>query len=1501
MGMSAPASATTGIGLTVKVTGKSGTPLSDIAVYALRLVSGVEPEDDPGVLAKAVAKQPGSYSFTAAQLLAGATYTLEFDPTGTSRGSAFSQFLGGTTSLDRAKTFTDDGSTPTISASLATNSVIAGKITGPTGAAVSGAYVQSYTDNGDGWFPDSFVKTSSKGTYTLDDADPGIYKLEVYAPSSKYAPVFSGNASSLDAAAAFSTTVGKTTTENVAFPKASGAISGKTNGQFEGSVFPLANATPVAYPVTSEDNSTVTPVAESVDRDRATYGARASSKGSWSITGLASGDYVVQLLPYYYNEESGYVSAGISAPDDLNSAKVIHVAAGKTTSAGTSQVNASETGASLSVYVYNGDSSTNAALVGARVQLQRVDDPDEIYQGTTNASGNLTLGLQGKIPAIQPGEFTIWILGPDENWQPTQQEIELNSSEQSTSFGLFPYTGGHGFQQSPTIDKTDTTVGTTYTVSAVGALPLPTLQYQWLRDGHPIYAATGSSYTSHSSDFGTQLSVRVTESSLGFAWVTESASVAGLVSNNNSAPTETSPPEITSGSGIAHPGSVLSAFPGKWSVSGLHFSYQWMRDGSPIDDTSSTHTVSLDDVGANISVVVTPTKFAYPSPVPVTADGVTPTLGSTTTPLAPFTVTSTTSHQKKGFIKYTVAPGTWTGLGSTFTYRWQLGSTTVGTSSPSYVASTASSAKAKALRVTVTATSVGYQSSGSMSQTVRSATAKSVDVRVPTVTDDGDAVKSTTQVSVGDVLDVAPGTWTNDADHSSYTYKWERKVGSAAAMAIPGATANSYTASEADVASTLSVVVTDHSFVWADATATVGAGSVVGDPELVDTVADISVPAQASVGVLIQPQVDDGNLYLRASESLQWWGCAQPKCNSKSPSSAFSRVTSATSAHFTPPKSLAGGRAYLELTVTRPGDQPAKIDSSMISIARAGTFAVVNKPYFFVSAGGSGNDLVVGSEAYVFGLTTDIAATSTATVQVCSVNCDSLTARWTPPSNPISQNEYVPSASDWANGSGRARIVATLKRSGYTTLTVTSSSMPIGEGTLTSASLPSYLYLDAAANTYTVTSRSESLPGKVPGGVESAPQWYVGTTSQPADDSYTIQPADASQPVFAVVTYAVPGYQTYTDVLVAQQGDIRQVPEESLAIIGDTYGQTLSLTHPRPWDLPDNPFDVVTYSYSWSMGGLASKQPTFTPPPSAVGTRISIDVDVTSLLYGFASDEYLADQFMAAPADEPVGNPTLSSSSSEVEPGSSLVASAVVYTDPTAGVITSYTWQTSADGNTWTTVADGTRRQYTVELADAGKELRVVATGSLPGHPSTTVNSDVAQISGGDPVQELTAPSIPASVQVDLPLTVDTGRWSHDVSLGIQWTLNGIPIAGATKSSFTPTALDAGDEISATVTASRAGELSVVDSTDSETVADGAAAVDTKAPVITASGTLFSISTGSWSIGGLDYSYQWQLNGTPIAGATGQTYARLPSDSGTLSVVVTATRYGYLDAVVQIG
>lgn len=128
-------------------------------------------------------------------------------------------------------------------------------------------------------------------------------------------------------------------------------------------------------------------------------------------------------------------------------------------------------------------------------------------------------------------------------------------------------------------------VGEVLTASYVPQTASPT-GFVWYRDGVAISGATSSTYTVTSSDVGHYLTVRVYASDV----YVESAST--LV-------------EITSGS---MSGTYIYGNMATYTVSpsGVEYSYQWYRGGSPISGaTSNSYTYVAEDVGYALECVAT--------------------------------------------------------------------------------------------------------------------------------------------------------------------------------------------------------------------------------------------------------------------------------------------------------------------------------------------------------------------------------------------------------------------------------------------------------------------------------------------------------------------------------------------------------------------------------------------------------------------------------------------------------------------------------------------------------------------------------------------------------------------------------------------------------------------------------------------------------------------------------------------------------------------------------
>jgi GH25 family lysozyme M1 (1,4-beta-N-acetylmuramidase) len=152
-----------------------------------------------------------------------------------------------------------------------------------------------------------------------------------------------------------------------------------------------------------------------------------------------------------------------------------------------------------------------------------------------------------------------------------------------------------------------------------GGKPL-TFAYQWrLCDAAgatctSIAGATGETYRPASTDVGHALKVIVTATSAGgaaTATTTPSATVSSAGTAPGARPANVKPPQIL---GTAQDGQILTTSVGTWTGSPARFTYRWRRcnasGGACIaipHATSARRTLTPDDIGSTLSLVVTAT------------------------------------------------------------------------------------------------------------------------------------------------------------------------------------------------------------------------------------------------------------------------------------------------------------------------------------------------------------------------------------------------------------------------------------------------------------------------------------------------------------------------------------------------------------------------------------------------------------------------------------------------------------------------------------------------------------------------------------------------------------------------------------------------------------------------------------------------------------------------------------------------------------------------------
>jgi surface antigen len=159
------------------------------------------------------------------------------------------------------------------------------------------------------------------------------------------------------------------------------------------------------------------------------------------------------------------------------------------------------------------------------------------------------------------------------------------------------------------------------------------------------------------------------------------------------------------------------------------------------------------------------------------------------------------------------------------------------------------------------------------------------------------------------------------------------------------------------------------------------------------------------------------------------------------------------------------------------------------------------------------------------------------------------------------------------------------------------------------------------------------------------------------------------------------------------------------------------------------------------------------------------------------------------------------------------------------------------------------------------------------------------------------APAITGTAKVGVPLRASTGTWSPAGSYTYQWSANGVAIAGATTSSFTPTAAQLGRRIGVTVVARRTSYVS--GSSSSVPTAATAPGTQTVTTGPTISGTVqvdqtLTVDPGLYAPTPGSVTLQWLADGVPIEGATSTTYRPTQDVADKrLTVTVTTVTAGY--------
>jgi hypothetical protein len=456
---------------------------------------------------------------------------------------------------------------------------------------------------------------------------------------------------------------------------------------------------------------------------------------------------------------------------------------------------------------------------------------------------------------------------------------------------------------------------------------------------------------------------------------------------------------------------------------------------------------------------------------------------------------------------------------------------------------------------------------------------------------------------------------------------------------------------------------------------------------------------------------------------------------------------------------------------------------------------------------------------------------------------------------------------------------------GYGTATETSNQIVVTPGTLTPRT-PTISGTDVAGDTLTASTTAWS-----PSGVSLSYQWLddgqpiSGATSS----TYALAGSDVGNTVSVQVTGALAGYTTESETSTATPTIAGGTQTAGTPTISGapTAGQTLTAS-PGAWSPGGD-----TFTYQWESDGSpinGATASTYTLTGTDVGNTIS--VQVTGTLTGYTSASATSSATSAiADATLATGTPLVFGSE---EVGQTLAAFPGTW-EP-SDVTLAYQWV--RDGQP---IDGATAANYTLTGADAGHQISVQVTGTLPGYTSASASSTptVAVVAGN-----LTAaiPTITGNSAVGQTLTASPGTWSPSaVSFAYQWERDGQPIAGATSNSYVLTPADAGEPISVQVTGALLGYTNgSATSAPTPAVAQPPAAIFGTVTVSVSGIAKFGKTLAATVSGapGASLSYRWYRGSAAISNATASAYRLTTADVGQpISVEVTATASGYAPAM----
>ncbi|MET0303310.1 MAG: hypothetical protein ABW040_04605 [Microbacteriaceae bacterium] len=453
----------------------------------------------------------------------------------------------------------------------------------------------------------------------------------------------------------------------------------------------------------------------------------------------------------------------------------------------------------------------------------------------------------------------------------------------------------------------------------------------------------------------------------------------------------------------------------------------------------------------------------------------------------------------------------------------------------------------------------------------------------------------------------------------------------------------------------------------------------------------------------------------------------------------------------------------------------------------------------------------------------------------------------------------------------------TAHRTGYTDRVITAAAVgPVQLGAITT-SAPVISGTAKVGSTLTAAAGSWS-----PQPVAPTFQWSRSGVPIPdaTEATYALVTADAGHRITVTATGDVRGYAAASATsapTVVVTGGALTAPTP--VISGAPRAGSVLTAKPGVWGP-----GAVTLTYQWKRNGAAiagATKSTYTVAKGDAATKIT--VTVTGTRTGFTTASTTSAALTVERALTATPRPTVSGTA---RVGSTLTAKPGTWSP--APVTLKYQWSRGG-----TAIPGATKATYKLVTADAGAKITVRVTGSRSGYTSVGVTSAALTV---EKLFTAPVPTVSGTARVGSVLTAKPGTWTPAASkLTYQWKRNGAAITGATKATYTLVTADAGRNITVTVTGTRSGYTPASRTSANRAVEKLLTA--TPVPKITgtvSTGSRLTATPGTWKPAPVTLTYQWQRNGTAIAGATKATYVLTGNDIGKkITVVVRGTKTGY--------